>query len=72
MKLTATTKRKVRAAIVYLNNLYGGGKVFIVDHKSMKVMFKILIGQARFGPPEYVTFRFDGTTVFFRGHQQKI
>jgi hypothetical protein len=72
MTVSRTTKTKVRAALVRLNDLYGKGKLFAVDWKNMQVVIRIWVTQHSFGPPERYRFQFDGKTVRFRSHQQGI
>jgi hypothetical protein len=70
--MNTKTKRLIRDAITRLNDLYGKGKVFGVNFKTNKVDVRIYVTQSAFGRPEYYNFHFDGKTVRFRGHQQKI
>ena len=65
-------KRKIRAALDRLNGLYGKGKVFGVNYDAGIVTFRIQVSQSQYGPLETRRFRFDGRTVFYLGHQQKI
>jgi hypothetical protein len=65
-------ERAVRKTIKVLNDNYGKGEVFMVDLAKGIVTIRIWITGSTFGRPERFRFRFDGKTVYYRGHQQLI
>jgi hypothetical protein len=61
-----TEKERIIKALTRLNWLYGRGEVQTIDTESNVRVLRQLSGYA------WLHYRFDGTTVYFLGHQMKL